>query len=482
MAKRLKVLALQLKIRKIRKTNYKILFKEIVEAISGSDKDFTSVRLSKAVFLLSIPMVLEMVFESIFAVVDIFFVSKLGADAIATVGITESMMTVIYALSFGLSMGTTAMVSRRIGEKRSKEASNVALQAIILGLIISIVIAIPGVIFASDLLKAMGASEKIYSEYSGYTTIILGGNVVIMMLFIVNAVFRSAGDAAVSMRVLWFANTLNIVLDPLLIFGWGPIPALGIEGAAIATTTGRGLAVVYQFYLLFRGHKRIQLQWKKIRADFAVIYNLIKISLGGIAQNIIATSSWIGLVRIIAEFGSVAVAGYTVAIRIIIFALLPSWGVSNAAATLVGQNLGAKKPERAERSVWATGRINMMLLTFIGIILASFPSYFIGVFTDDPGIIKTGAVSLRIISIGFLAYGFGMVLTQAFNGAGDTITPTKINAVCFWAVEIPLAYFLAISLGFGEKGVYYSILVAESLLTIMAYFLFKRGKWKLKQV
>lgn len=478
MAKGLKSLALH----KLTKTNARRLFSEIVESVSGTDQDFTSGKLGKAILLLSVPMVLEMVMESIFAVVDIFFVSKLGADAIATVGITESLMTLVYALGFGLSMGTTALVSRRIGEKKTGEASSVGFQAIVLGIFISLLIAIPGMFYASEILGLMGASRVMQEEMAGYTAIILGGNMVIMLLFIINAVFRSAGDAAISMRVLWMANILNIILDPILIFGLGPIPALGIEGAAIATTIGRGLAVVYQFYLLFNGHKRVQLHWRELKLDFPVMGRLIRLSLGGIGQNIIATSSWIGLVRIIAEFGSVAMAGYTIAIRILIFSLLPSWGIANAAATLVGQNLGAKKPGRAEKSVWVTGRINMILLTFVGLMFVLYPSFFVGLFTTNLEIVRAGSLALRVVSIGSMAYGYGMVMIQAFNGAGDTLTPTWINLFCIWLLEIPLAYMLAMVLGLGEKGVYLSILTAESVLALVAYILFRRGKWKLKVV
>jgi len=460
----------------------KQFFKDIKEAIAGTDQDFTEGKLGRAIFLLSIPMVLEMVMESIFAVVDIYFVSRLGADAIATVGITESLITLIYAIAVGLSMATAALVSRRIGEKKPVEAANASFQGILAGFLASLVIAVPGAIFATDLLLLMGMSAEVSAGLSSYTAIMLGGNMVIMLLFIINAVFRSAGDAAISMRVLILANSINIVLDPLLIFGWGPIPELGIAGAAIATNIGRGIAVIYQLYLLFRGNGRIKLFWNKVKVDFAVMAKLIRISLGGIGQVVIATSSWIAMVRIISVFGNEIVAGYTIAIRIIIFTLLPSWGISNAAATLVGQNLGAKKPERAERAVWLTGRINLGLMGFIGIVLAIFPEFFMRIFIHDPAVVNPGAQSLRIISIGFLAYGMGMVLIHAFNGAGDTTTPTWINIIAFWLLEIPLAYFLAIPFGVGEQGVFLSIVVAETLLTIIAYFMFKRGKWKENKV
>jgi putative MATE family efflux protein len=461
---------------------YQKLVRDIKESIAGTEQDFTKGSLRRAIFLLSVPMVLEMMMESIFAVVDIYYVSRLGADAVATVGITESLITIVYAIGVGLSMATTAMVSRRIGEKDKKGASRAAFQSIITGLVVSLFIAIPGIIFAKDLLRLMGAEEAIYQTMSSYTALMLGGNAVIMLLFIINAVFRSAGDAAISMRVLWVANILNLILDPLLIFGIGPFPELGIMGAAIATNTGRGLAVIYQFYILFKGHKRVKLGIDNIKIHLKTIRQLIKLSLGGIGQHLIATSSWIGLVRIISVFGSEALAGYTIAIRIIIFALLPSWGISNAAATLVGQNLGAKKPDRAEKSVWAVGKINVVLMGAISIILIITPSFFIQLFISDPNVVESGALSLRIISFGFAFYGLGMVLVQALNGAGDTITPTKINFFCFWMIEIPLAYLVALQFGFGDIGVYYAIVIAESVMTLAAFWFFKRGKWKLMEV
>ena len=463
-------------------SSFKSFFRDVAEAVSGTEQDFTEGRLSRAILLLSIPAVLEMIMESVFVIVDIYFVSKLGADAVATVGITESMVTIIYAIAIGLGTATTSMVSRRIGEKNPKSASNAAFQAILTGLVISILIGMPGALFAERLLDMMGASKNISGSMSGYTSIMMGGNVVIMMLFIINAIFRSAGDAALAMKVLWIGNIINIILDPCLIFGLGPFPEMGITGAAIATTIGRGSAVLVQFYILFFGKKRIRLSVRELSVDFRVMVKLLKLSFGSIGQNLIGTTSWIALVRIISIFGSEVVAGYTIAIRIVFFTLLPSWGISNAAATLVGQNLGAKKPERAEKSVWVTGWVNMILLGIIGIILFLFPETFIRLFIDNENVIKSGILGLRIISIGFIAYGLGMVLVNSFNGAGDTSTPLKINIFAFWLVEIPLAWFLAIKAGLREEGVFIAIVVAESLMTLIAWLVFRRGKWKLKEV
>jgi len=457
-------------------------FLQINEAVSGTEQDFTEGKLSRAILLLSIPAVLEMVMESVFVIVDIYFVSKLGADAVATVGITESMVTVIYAIAIGLGTATTSLVSRRIGEKNPDLASRSAVQAILAGLAVSLLIGIPGALYSENLLGMMGASPAIKENMSGYTRIMLGGNVVIMMLFIINAVFRSAGDAAVAMKVLWVGNIINIILDPCLIFGLGPFPQMGVTGAAIATNIGRGTAVLLQFYLLFFGKKRIRIEVKHLTFDFRIMLKLFKLSVGSIGQNLIGTTSWIALVRIISMFGSEVVAGYTIAIRIIGFTLLPSWGISNASATLVGQNLGAKKPDRAERAVWVTGWVNMVLLGAIGSILVLFPEPFIRLFIESENVIRTGILGLRIISIGFIAYGLGMVLVNSFNGAGDTSTPLKINIFAFWFVEIPLAWLLAIKAGFNEEGVFIAIVVAESLMTLIAWLVFRRGKWKLKEV
>lgn len=465
-----------------KKNRFKSFFSDVAEAVSGSEQDFTEGKLSRAILLLSIPAVLEMIMESVFVIADIYFVSRLGADAVATVGLTESMITIIYAIAIGLGTATTSMVSRRIGEKNRDAASKAAFQAILTGLIVSLIIGIPGALFADKLLGAMGASKAIITNMSGYTTIMLGGNVVIMMLFIINAIFRSAGDAAVAMKVLWIGNIINIVLDPCLIFGLGPFPQMGVTGAAVATTIGRGTAVLFQFYLLFFGKKRIQLSFQHLAVDFKIMLKIVKLSFGSIGQNLISTSSWIALVRILSTFGSEVVAGYTIAIRIVGFTILPSWGISNAASTLVGQNLGAKKPERAERAVWVTGWVNMILLGVVGLILFLFPDPFIRLFIDNENVIKSGILGLRIISIGFIAYGLGMVLVNSFNGAGDTSTPLKINIFAFWLVEIPLAWLLSIQFGFQEEGVFIAIVVAESLMTLIAWLVFRRGKWKLKEV
>jgi putative MATE family efflux protein len=457
-------------------------FKDVREAVSGTEQDFTEGPLGRAILLLSIPSILEMVMESIFVIADIYFVSRLGADAVATVGLTESLVTIIYAISMGLGTATTSLVSRRIGEKDPESASKTAIQAILTGFIISLVIGIPGAIFAGKILGMMGASASIISNMSGYTRIMLGSNVVIMLLFIINAVFRSAGDAAVAMKVLWIGNIINIVLDPFFIFGWGPFPELGVTGAAVATMIGRLTAVLVQFYLLFFGKKRVQLSLKHLDFNPGIMFKILKLSVGSIGQNLIGTISWIGLVRMISIFGSQVVAGYTIAIRIVGFTLLPSWGLSNAASTLVGQNLGAKKPDRAERSVWITGWINMILLGVIGLILFILPGYFVSFFIDDADVLIPGMEGLKIMSIGYVAYGLGMVLVNSFNGAGDTLTPLRINILAYWIIEVPLAWMLSIKLGMKEQGVYTSILIAETLMTAIAWLVFRRGKWKLRVV
>jgi putative MATE family efflux protein len=467
------------------KSSLREFLSDLKEAISGSERDFTQIPLTKAIVLLSIPMVLEMIMESVFALVDIFFVSRVGAEAVATVGITESLMTIIYAIGVGLSTGTTALVSRRIGEKRPEQASVAAVQAIFTGLVVSLLFSSLGIFFAKDLLRLMGASEGTIESGYMYPAIMLGGNMVIMLLFIINAVFRSSGDAAVSMRVLWFANILNIVLDPLLIFGLGPFPEMGVKGAAVATNIGRGLAVLYQIYLLGKGRYRVKVRANQLVIRMEEVIKLVKLSLGAIGQNIIATSSWIFLVWIITSLGEEVVAGYTIAIRIVMFVLLPSWGMANAASTLVGQNLGANQPDRAERSAWIVGIGNMVFLGLVSVIFIALPESFIGFFVNpaiDPMVMHSGITCLRVVSFGFLVYAMGMVMTNSINGAGDTSTPIWINFIAFWLMEIPLAYLFTRVLDLQINGVCYAILIGETTLTLIAMSIFRRGRWKLKEI
>jgi putative MATE family efflux protein len=458
------------------------LWSSIREAIRGSHQDFTQGSLNRAILLLAIPMVLEMVLESLFAVVDVFWVGRLGADAVATVGLTESMLSLVFAIGLGLSMSTTAMVARRIGEKDHEGASVAAMQAIWIGLAVSAVIGVPCYFLASRLLHAMGASREIVLMGSGYTKIALGGSGVLVMLFLNNAIFRGAGDAAIAMRLLWVSNVINLVLDPCLIFGWGPFPKLGVTGAALSTFTGRGIGVLYQFYRLGRGTERIHIAWRHVRVNLSVMLRLIRVSLTGILQFAIAHTSWIGLVRIVSTFGAVAVAGYTIAVRIVVFAILPSWGLSNAAATLVGQNLGAKQPERAEASVWRTGLYNMLFLGSIGVIFVMFAEPIVRLFTHDPNVVPLASTCLRILSYGNIGYAYGMVMLQAFNGAGDTVTPTIVNFFGFWLLEIPMAWWLALHVGLRSNGVFWSIVIAEGSIAAAGIVLFKRGKWKTQKI
>jgi putative MATE family efflux protein len=458
------------------------LWSSVREALRGSHQDYTAGNLNRAILLLAIPMVLEMVLESLFAVVDVFFVGRLGADAVATVGLTESMLMLVFAVAIGLSMSTTAMVARRIGEKDPEDASLAGVQAIILGLVISLAIGIPTFIYAPRLLGWMGATPEIISSGSGYARIALGGCGAVMMLFLNNAIFRGAGDAAIAMRLLWVSNIINLVLDPCLIFGLGPFPRLGVTGAALATLTGRSIGVGYQFYRLARGTERLPSLARHLRADLGVLWRLLRVSFTGILQFAIANTSWIGLVRIVSTFGAAAVAGYTIAIRILIFVILPSWGLSNAAATLVGQNLGAGKPDRAETAVWRTGLYNMLFLGLVGVVLILFAEPTVRLFTHDPEVVPLAATSIRILSYGNIGYAYGMIMLQAFNGAGDTVTPTWVNLFGFWFLEIPLAYWLAIPMNLRSKGVYFSIVIAECSIALAGILLFRRGKWKKQQI
>ena len=458
------------------------LWSSIREAVRGSHQDYTTGSLNRAILLLAIPMVLEMVLESLFAVVDVFWVGRLGADAIATVGLTESLLSLVFAVGLGLSLSTTAMVARRIGEKDPSGAAVAGVQAIVLGLAVSLIIGLPCFFLAPRLLQIMGASPQVVGVGSGYARIALGGSGAILMLFLNNAIFRGAGDAAIAMRLLWVSNIINLILDPCLIFGLGPFPQLGVTGAALATFTGRSIGVGYQFYRLLRGTERIRILRHHIRINFHVLLRLVRVSLTGILQFAIAHTSWIGLVRIVSIFGSAALAGYTIAIRIVIFVILPSWGLSNAAATLVGQNLGAKQPERAATSVWRTGFYNMIFLGVIGLLFVALAEPIVKLFTHDPQVIPLAASCLRIISYGNIGYAYGMVMLQAFNGAGDTITPTIVNFFGFWLLEIPLAYFLAIPLHMQARGAYFSIVAAEAAIAAVSIVLFKRGYWKRQKI
>jgi MATE family, multidrug efflux pump len=458
------------------------LWATLREAVTGSHQDYTAAPVGRAVILLAVPMVLEMLMESVFAVADIFFVGRLGADAVATVGITESLMTIVYAVAMGLSIGATATVSRRIGEKNPDAAARAAVQSIAVGVLVGIAVGVTAVATAPSLLRLMGASDEVVRTGANFTRVMLGASGSVLLLFLINAIFRGAGDAAIAMRVLWFANAVNIVLGPCLIFGIGPFPELGVTGAAVGTAIGRTSGVVYQVYRLSRGDSRIALRAEHFGLDWRVMRSIMQMSGIGVFQNFIATASWMGLVRILTGFGSVAVAGNTIGIRIIMFALLPSFGVSNAAATLVGQNLGARRPDRAEAAVWRAGLYNTFCLVTVGVIFLLFAPQLIRVFSDDPEVVPYGVRCLRIVAAGFLFYGYGMVLTQAFNGAGDTRTPTLIYLVCLWLLELPLAWVLAYPLGFGPTGVFVAVSVAFSVLAVVSGFLFRLGWWKMKRV
>jgi len=427
-------------------------------------------------------MVLEMVMESVFAVCDVFFVSRLGADAVATVGLTESLLTVIYALAVGLSIGATAMVARRTGEQDIDGAARAAVQAIALAAAIALVLGVLGDLFAPRLLALMGASPAVLARGSAFARVMLGGNATIVLLFLINAIFRGAGDAAIAMRVLWFANAINILLGPCLIFGLGPFPELGVTGAAVATNIGRGTGALFALSRLWRPGSRISIHRRHLRLEPAVMLRILRLSASGTLQTVISTASWIGLIRILSTFGSNALAGYTIGIRVIIFALLPSWGLANAAATMVGQALGARRPDRAEKAVWIAGFYNMCFLGTVGVVFVLLARPIVYVFTTDPLVLPHGVNALRIVALGFVFYAYGMVLAAAFNGAGDTLTPTLLNFVSFWLWEIPLAYVLAKTLGLGPRGVYASITIAFSTFALLGAVVFRRGKWKERKV
>ncbi|HZR26065.1 MAG TPA: MATE family efflux transporter [Vicinamibacterales bacterium] len=451
------------------------------DALRGSHMDYTDGPIGRAVLMLAIPMVLELILESVLAVVDVFFVSRLGADAIATVGLTESMLTIMYAVVIGLCTGVTAVVARRIGERDADGAARAAVQAIALGVAFSIPVGIGGVWLAPRMLAFMGASPGVIANVS-YTRVMFGLNIVILMLFLLNAVFRGAGDATVAMRVLWTANAINLCLDPCLIFGLGPFHRFGVTGAAIATTTGRGIAVLLQLIVLWRGTDRITIRWNHLRIEPDIMLNMVRLSGSAVFQSLIATTSWVVLVRTIASFGSNAVAAYTITIRIVIFALLPAWGLANAAATLVGQNLGAGEPERAELSVWQTCRYAFWVFAAMTVVFLIVATPLVGAFTRDAPVLAIATPGLRIATIGFLGYALGLVVSQAFNGAGDMWSPMIVNLVSFWVFGVTLAYVLAQRLSYGPSGVFVAITSGFVMMAVSSVALFRRGTWKTKRV
>jgi len=447
-------------------------------ALRGTDADYTRIPLKRAVFLLAVPMMLELVLESTFAVVDIFFVAKLGSSAVATVGLTETYLFLLYSIAMGLAMAVTAIVARRIGEHRGEEAALSAVQAIVVAVLVSLPFALAGIVWAQELLRLMGADAWAIEHGYRYTQWMLGGNAVILLLFVINAIFRGAGDAAAAMRVLWVANALNIVLDPILIFGLGPIPALGIEGAAIATNIGRGAGVLMQVWILVRGSEHLRIRRASLRWHGATLWQIVRTSLGGIGQMIVSMTAWIFLMRILASVSTEAVAGATITIRIMMFTLMPAWGMSNAAATLVGQNLGAGQPARAEAAVWRIGWMNMVFTLAVSVVFFFLHDELVALFTDDAQVIAIGGEWLAILSYSYFVYGWWMVSVQAFNGAGDTMTPTWINLVFFWAIQIPLAWILALPMGWAHSGVFWGVFISETAVGLFTLWLFSRGRWK----
>ncbi|HET6629216.1 MAG TPA: MATE family efflux transporter [Woeseiaceae bacterium] len=452
------------------------------ESLRENEADFTTGPIGRPLGLLAIPMMLEMSMEAVFAVVDIAFVSLLGTDAVAAVGLTEALVTVLYSITIGFGMGVTAMVSRRIGARNPGGAAAAAGQAIWIGAFFSVVIGVCGVLFGADLLRMMGAGEAVVTEGHGYISVLLGGSGSIIYLFLLNAAFRGAGDAPVALRSLALANGINLVLDPCLIFGAGPFPELGVTGAAVATTIGRGAGVAYLAWYLFAGRGRLRLGARHCRIVPALLSRMVRISIGGVGQFLIATASWIVIMRVVALYGSAPIAAYTIGLRLIEFALLPAWGLGNAAATLVGQNLGAGKPERAEQTVWRAARYNATFMLVLGVVFVVAAPLIVSLFSDDPDVMRYGTSCLRILGIGYPMYAVGMIIVQAMNGAGDTWTPSLLNFICFWLLEIPLAYALARGAGFGPNGVFWSIVISESVLTALGVAVFRRGRWREQRV
>jgi putative MATE family efflux protein len=459
-------------------SNLRRFWSVVRESLRGSRPDLTQIPLGRAILLLAVPMVLEMSMESIFAVADIFWVSKLGPDATAAVGLTESMMIIIYALAMGLCMGGGAVIARRIGQKDQDGAAGGTVQLILIGLALSAVAGVAGATMAPRLLTVMGASPATIAIGGQFTAIMLGGSATVVLLFMMNAAFRGAGDAVISMRTLILANGINIVLGPFLIFGWGPFPRMGVTGAAVATTIGRGVGVLYQLRALAAGRGHLMVRRSHLRLDLDIMRTIARISSSGVVQALIGTASWVGLVKILSGFGSTALAGYTITVRIVLFALLPCWGMSNAAATMVGQNLGAGQPDRAEKAVWRAALYNFVFLGAVGVVFTIFSPQIVGVFSPDAAVVAIASRGLRIVSLGFVFYGTGMVVTQSFNGAGDTRTPTLINLFCYWLWEIPMAYALAVPAGMGPTGVFIAIAIAFSTMAIVGVVLFRRGTWK----
>ncbi|ATC65666.1 MATE family efflux transporter [Nibricoccus aquaticus] len=457
-------------------------WRSVGQALKGGHFDLTSVSLNRSVLLLAVPMVLEMIMESLFAVVDVFWVSRLGREAIAVVGLTESIMSLIYAVAMGISFAATAVVARRIGEKDPRRAAQTAGQILLLGVGCSALIGLVLGYFAPDILRLMGADESIVTLGTDFARIMLGGNMTVFMIFLINAIFRGAGDAVIAMRTLWLANGLNIVLGPLFIFGWGPFPEMGVTGAAVATNIGRGIGVLYQLWHLTVRAGRIRIHLPDLAPQREMLVTILKTSGNGIAQMFIATTSWVGLFKILSTFGSPVLAGYTIAIRVVIFALMPAWGLANAGATLVGQNLGADKPDRAEKAVRIATKFNVIFLGVVGLLFVAFSSVIVGFFTTDPEVYSNAVRALWIMSLAFPLFAAGMCFEGTFNGSGDTWTPTRLNFFCFWLGQVPLAYILAVPLGFGPTGVFIAVPVSFTALTIWSGILFRQGKWKLKKV
>jgi len=453
--------------------------KDFIYALSGKAENFTSGSIRRAIFLLSVPMVLEMSMESIFALVDIYFVNMVGTNAVATVGLTESVLMIVYSIAIGLSMAITAIVSRRIGEKKNKKAGDAAFQGIVIGIAMALVIGVPGYLFSGTILSLMGGSETLISEGIGYTQIMFAGNISILLLFLNNSILRGAGNASYAMYALIISNTINMILDPLLIFGVGPFPELGVQGAAVATNIGRSIGVLFQLFIIIKGTSVIRVAKENIMLKLKDIGEIFKISFGGVTQFIVESLSWMFLIRIMSEFGEDAVAGYTLAFRVIVFTILPSWGMSNAAATLVGQNLGAGQATRAEKSVWLTARYNVVFLGLVSLVFYLFAQDMMEIFRGSSQLVKDyGAQSLRIICLGYVFFAYGMVISQSFNGAGNTSTPMIINLVCFWIIQIPMAYWLAYKTSLGSDGVLWSIAICHSIHAIISIWIFKKGAWK----